>query len=81
MGKGVEICNRSMEQESRSMNDLKPCPYRVYGEQTRSATVSGEYYYTEYFMPCMEKECACFHRDGDDAYCDRNGAYMRLTAR
>lgn len=46
-----------------------------------SLTVEGEYYYNEYFMPCMKKECACFHCDGDDAYCDRNGAYMRLTER
>lgn len=62
------------------MSKLKPCPYRVHGERTMSLTVAGEYYYNEYFMPCMEKECACFH-DGDDAYCDRNGAYMILTER
>ena len=59
------------------MNELKPCPYRVHGERKMSLTVAGEYYYNEYFMPCMKKECACFH-DGDDPYCDRNGAYMRL---
>jgi hypothetical protein len=29
----------------------------------------------------MEEKCPCFHRDGTDAYCDRNGAYMRLTER
>ena len=63
------------------MSELKPCPYRVHGERTMSLTVAGEYYYNECFMPCMGKECACFHCDGDDAYCDRNGAYMRLTER
>ena len=63
------------------MSKLKPCPFRVHGERVMSLTVAGEYYYNEIFMPCMEKECACFHRDGDGAYCDRNGAYMRLTER
>lgn len=67
--------------ELKQLKPIKPCPYRVYGERTASATVSGEYYYHEYFMPCMQKDCACFHRDGDDVYCDRNGAYMRLTER
>ena len=61
------------------MRDLKPCPYRVYGERRMSLTVAGEYFYNEYFAPCMEYECACFHRDDDEAYCDRNGAYMRLS--
>ena len=61
------------------MSKLKPCPFRVHGERVMSLTVAGEYYYNEIFMPCMEKECACFHRDGDEAYCERNGAYMRLT--
>ena len=63
------------------MSELKPCPYRVYGERKMSLTVAGEYWYNEYFMPCMENKCACFHRDVDEAYCDRNGAYMRLTKR
>jgi hypothetical protein len=63
------------------MSELKPCPYRVHGERVRSLTVEGEYYYNEVFMPCMEEKCPCFHRDGTDAYCDRNGAYMRLTER
>ena len=60
------------------MSKLKPCPYRVHGERRVSLTVSGEYYYNEYFMPCMGKECACFHTDFNEAYCDRNGAYMKL---
>lgn len=63
------------------MSKLKSCPYRVHGERVRSLTVEGEYYYNEVFMPCMEEKCPCFHRDGDDAYCDRNGAYRRLTER
>lgn len=60
------------------MTKLKPCPFRVHGERTPSWTYSGEYYYNETFMPCMQKACACFHEDCGDAYCDRNGAYMRL---
>lgn len=60
------------------MSELKPCPYRVHGERTSSLTISGEFYYNEYFMPCMKKKCACFHTDCDEAYCDRNGAYMKL---
>ena len=60
------------------MSKLKPCPYRVHGERKASLTVSGEFYYNECFMPCMRKECACFHIDCGDAYCDRNGAYMKL---
>ena len=60
------------------MSRLKPCPYRVHGERKASLTVSGEFYYNEYFMPCMRQKCACFHIDCGDAYCDRNGAYMKL---
>ena len=68
--------------------ELKPCPFRVHGERTpfrvhgertASLTVAGEFYYNETFMPCMGKECACFHEDSVDAYCDRNGAFMRMT--
>lgn len=44
-----------------------------------SWTVEGEYFYKEYFMPCMKKECACFHENFGDPYCDRNGTYMKLT--
>lgn len=58
--------------------ELKPCPYRVHGERIMSLTIPGEYYYNEIFMPCMKEECVCFHRDGNDVYCDRNGAYVRL---
>ena len=60
------------------MDKLKPCPFRVHGERTASLTVAGEYYYNEVFMPCMGSECACFHDNCDDPYCDRNGAYMRM---
>ena len=60
------------------MSRLKPCPYRVHGERKASLTIAGEYYYNEYFMPCMEQKCPCFHSDCGDAYCDRGGAYMRL---
>ena len=61
------------------MSNLKPCPFRIYGDRRASLLIEGECYYREYFMPCMEEACSCFHRDGDDAYCDRNGAYRRLT--
>lgn len=60
------------------MTELKPCPYRVHGERRMSATVNGEFFYSETFMPCIQKECPCFHVDCGDAYCDRNGAYMKL---
>lgn len=60
------------------MTELKPCPYRVHGERTASLTVEGEYFYNETFMPCMQKGCPCFHLSCGDAYCDRNGAYMKL---
>ena len=60
------------------MSDLKPCPYRVYGAKVMSLTVAGEFVYSESFMPCMQDGCPCFHLYCGDAYCDRNGAYMRL---
>ena len=60
------------------MSELKPCPYRVHGERRASLTVEGEYYYNECFMPCMGKECPCFHIDCREAYCDRGGAHMKL---
>ena len=60
------------------MSGLKPCPFRIHGERTPSLTVEGEYYYNETFMPCLQDKCPCFHIDVGDAYCDRNGAYMKL---
>lgn len=39
---------------------LKPCPFRVHGERTQSATIRGEFYYNEYFMPCMGEKCAAY---------------------
>lgn len=62
-----------------SKKKLKPCPFRVHGERTPSLTIEGAYYYNETFMPCMGKECPCFHEDSVDAYCDRNGAFMTMT--
>ena len=78
---GIAGAQREVNRMSDKEKTIKPCPFRVYGERQASWTAAGEYSYREWFMPCMEKECACFHRDGDDAYCDRNGAYMRLTER
>ena len=60
------------------MSELKPCPFRVHGERTASLAVEGKYYYNEIFMPCMQNACPCFHVDCGDAYCDRNGGYIRL---
>lgn len=57
---------------------LKPCPFRIHGERTMSATVSGEYYYNETFMPCMGEECACFRDVGDEARCYRDYIYLVL---
>lgn len=73
------VRRENAERRTGMKNELKPCPYRVHGERTASLTISGEYYYNEYFMPCLMEGCACFYRDGSDAYCDRNGTYMRLT--
>ena len=61
------------------MSELKPCPFRVHGERTASWPVTGEWFYNEVFMPCLRNECACFHDNCGDPYCDRNGAYMKLT--
>lgn len=63
------------------MNNLMPCPYRVCRERIPSKTVVGGYTYREWFMPCMQSECACFHVDCGDPYCDRGGAYMKLRKR
>ena len=69
-----------MEQEGDGMKrELKPCPFRIHGERRESFTVAGEFFYNETFMPCMGKECACFHENSVDAYCDRNGAFMTMT--
>jgi len=59
--------------------ELKPCPFRVHGERKASCTIPEEYYYNETFMPCMKRECPCYHEDTGDAWCDRNGAYMKLN--
>ncbi len=71
--------NRIFQNEVTRMKKLKPCPFRVHGERRESLTVAGEFFYNETFMPCMGEECACFTEDSVDAYCDRNGAFMRMT--
>ena len=55
---------------------LKPCPFLKYGEKRMSATVSGEYTYSEYFKPCAGKDCAAF----DSGFCLRN-PYVRMDMR
>ena len=52
------------------MDKLKPCPWRIHGERTASLTVAGEYFYNEYFMPCMGEKCPAYF----DGTCKRDGA-------
>ena len=61
--------------------ELKPCPFRVHGERKESCTISGEYYYSETFIPCMKFECPCYHEDTGDAWCNRNSEYIKLNRR
>ena len=62
------------------MNEkLKPCPFRICGEKKISLTISGEYYYNEYFMPCMGDRCPCYYFDGEKAICRKDGANFILT--
>jgi len=67
--------------KENKMTEIKLCPYRVHGERKASYTVEGEFYYNEIFMPCMKWECPCYHEDCGTAWCDRNGAYMKLNRR
>lgn len=53
---------------------LKPCPFRVHGERTASYTIQGEYYYNEFFMPCMGEKCAAYL----DGMCMRDGANFAM---
>ena len=39
---------------------MSVCPWRIHGERTQSLTVAGEYFYNEYFMPCLGDECPCY---------------------
>ena len=79
-GISAKIMPIQME-KGEKMAELKPCPYRVRGERIASCTIDGEYSYIEAFMHCMKWECPCYHEDCGDAWCDRNGAYMKLNRR
>lgn len=54
------------------MDELKACPFRVHGERTSSLTVPGEFYYNEYFMPCMREKCPCFRVVDNEPRCYRD---------
>ena len=58
------------------MKELKPCPFRVCGRQAKSLTIEGEYYYNEYFMPCMGDKCACYEEFGKEIRCMRDNMYL-----
>jgi len=70
-----------IQEGGKNQMGLKPCPFRVHGERKSSCTIPGEYYYNETFMPCLKRECPCYHEDTGDALCDRNGVYMKLNRR
>ena len=63
------------------MTDLKPCPFRTYGERRNSLTINGEYTYVEQFMPCMGAKCACYYDAGDEVRCNRDNVYLVLLNR
>ncbi len=56
------------------MSSLKLCPFRVHGERTQSLTVRGEYFYNEFFMPCMGDKCAAYF----DGKCMKDGANFAM---
>lgn len=60
---------------------IKPCPFRIHGEKTASLTTEGEYYYNEYFMPCLREECPCYLDAGYEIRCIRDGANLVLAER
>ena len=59
------------------MLELKPCPYRVHGERRASLTVPGEFFYYEYFMPCMGKDCPSFVKE--TTMCWREGVGVEMS--
>lgn len=63
------------------MNKIKPCPFRVHGERVASLTVEGEFYYNEYFMPCLREECPCYLDVGYEIRCSRDNTYFVLAER
>jgi len=63
------------------MMELKPCPFRIHGERRMSATMPGEYYYNESFMPCMRDRCACYMDTGEEIRCNRDHLYLVIGRR
>jgi hypothetical protein len=41
--------------------EIKECPFRIGKVTSLSATVKGESYTNEYFMPCDKSDCPAFH--------------------
>ena len=60
------------------MSKLKPCPFRVHGEQRASLTVPNEFSYNETFMPCMGEKCPCYNDQTFDntIHCMRDYTYL-----
>ena len=60
------------------MDELKPCPFRVHGEQKASLTVPNEFYYNETFMPCMGEKCACYDVNtfSNEIHCNRDYGFL-----
>jgi hypothetical protein len=42
---------------------IKVCPFRIGTETRLSATIEGESFTTEYFMPCLKENCPAFYVD------------------
>lgn len=60
-----------------SSGELKYCPFRIHGETRLSATVNGESFYNEYFMPCTKDECICYQKDNNSEYCYRDNLVFK----
>jgi hypothetical protein len=41
--------------------EIKLCPFRTWTETRLSATIPGESFTKEFFMPCIKEECPAFY--------------------
>ena len=73
-GWNIRSAPKKQAREVNKMPKLKPCPYRVHGERVASLTVAGEFYYNEFFLPCMGDGCAAY----SNGTCRRNGAVFDM---